>query len=338
MLYAMPRTAAKKGRTPSRRSKDKSSVILRLRVNGPGIRKGRIPVPELIRICQEAQNAVNRQAEALQGRNTVHPGPIPGVIRRECTLELVDVGSGSATLDFDLQRAQLPLDLDAAILASEAVAVVGRAIRNFSNRDSSRTFAKHLSNGVPPGVLNSLYNLAGVTESNKISSVEWITPKRGHEKRVAAEINKDVRARIASQLSRPRHAEFIIDGVLDEADFGPHNRKCRVDPALGSPVSCTFDPTLDNIIYTLLRKPVRIMGAGILPPYSDRPDEVKIGTITELPSLELGKAMFGANLSIEELAASQDIKPLRSGSVLATAVPEEEDIDEVLREIYSSRK
>ena len=84
--------------------------ILQLKVRGPGVRTGRIAVPDLIRICQEAQNAVNRQAEAIEGRKTIHPGPITKSIQEECTLELVGIGRGSTTLKFALAHSQMKLD------------------------------------------------------------------------------------------------------------------------------------------------------------------------------------------------------------------------------------
>src|ERR1700689_2170673 len=92
----------------SRRAADR--LVLQLRVDGPGIRRGRVPIPELVTICQEMQNAISRQAEALEGRKTVHPGPVSLIIRRECTLELVGIKGGCATLQFDVGTPQVTLE------------------------------------------------------------------------------------------------------------------------------------------------------------------------------------------------------------------------------------
>ena len=51
----------------------KPSLVLK--IHGPEIKSGRIPVPDLVVICEQAQSAVNRQAEALEGRQTLRPGP-----------------------------------------------------------------------------------------------------------------------------------------------------------------------------------------------------------------------------------------------------------------------
>jgi hypothetical protein len=327
----MQSTEAKKNETRrAKRNPRKGNVLLQLKVDGPGIRRGRIPVPDLIKICQETQNAVSRQAEAIKGRTTLHPGPIAASIQQECTLELIGIGVGSATLRFDLAKPQMPLFEEAGRLAAEVVVELAATIKSLGNGGHKKDIA--------PGVLSSLYNLAGVTETKSVSRVDWIVPGHGGQKRVAAEINRAVRARIATRLSKPRLTCISIDGILDEADFRPTDRKCRIDPALGTPVNCTFGPDIENTVYTLLRKPVRIIGEGTVPPYADRPESVQIQVIRELPSLELGKSMFLANASIEELAAAQNVKPLKNAAGLASEAPDDEEVDTILEEIYASRK
>ncbi len=86
MLYGMRPNAAKKRQKKGAKPENKN-VLLQIKVDGPGIQKGRIPIPDLIRICQETQNAVNRQAEAIEGRSTIHPGPVAANIQHECTLD-----------------------------------------------------------------------------------------------------------------------------------------------------------------------------------------------------------------------------------------------------------
>jgi len=54
---------------------DRPEAVLRLKVAGPGVGRGRISVPDLIKICQDVQAAVTRQAEALEGQTSLRPGP-----------------------------------------------------------------------------------------------------------------------------------------------------------------------------------------------------------------------------------------------------------------------
>lgn len=307
----------------------KTNSLLQLKVSGDGVRRGRIPVPDLIRICQEMQNAVSRQAEAQEGKKTMHPGPVSHSIQQECTLELVGIKSGSTLLQFDLAKPQIPLDKDAESLASEVLTELTSTIKSFGNGAKKE---------IAPGVLRSLYNLGSIVETHRVSKIELIIPQQGKKKRVVAQITRATRTKMAAQLSVPRRVTMTVDGVLDMADFNPNDRRCRIDPAIGTPLVCSFDASLDNIIYTLMRKPVRVSGEALVQPHTDRVDTLHIQTVQELPSLELGKGMFFANMTIDELAASQNIKPLKSALDLASHIPDEEEVDSMLEEIYSSRK
>ena len=76
--------------------------LLKLRIEGPGVRSGAISVPDLVRICQATQDAVSRQAEAMRGGQSLRPGPKSSVVYQECTLELTGIKKGSTVLPFAL--------------------------------------------------------------------------------------------------------------------------------------------------------------------------------------------------------------------------------------------
>jgi hypothetical protein len=141
-LMAAKRTT----RAPAKRTAPREIPVLTLKVNGPKVRKGRISVPDLIKICSDAQNAVTRQAEALEGRKSLHPGPTTGQIRQECTLELMAIRDGSTMLDFSLAKPQLPLPFDdAKSFGTEAVGEVAETIRSLGNGNQQQD--------IDPGVL-----------------------------------------------------------------------------------------------------------------------------------------------------------------------------------------
>src|SRR5262245_9482977 len=117
----------------TRRSKRPKS-LLRLKIKGPSIRPGRIPIPELLVICDQAQNAVNRQAEAMIGKKSLRPGPSTAVVKAECTLELFAVRKASAYSSFagpepePSPQMQGVLDLDLEQLGEAAVREVVKAL------------------------------------------------------------------------------------------------------------------------------------------------------------------------------------------------------------------
>jgi hypothetical protein len=303
--------------------------VLEIRAKGPGVRPGRVPVPDLIKICEDAQRAVNRQAEAMEGRQTGHRGPVPASLRRECTLELIGIKAGSTRLQFTLAKPERPLFPEQATLAGDVVSELAITIKHLGNGDSPRE--------IDEGVLQTLYDLGSITETTRISEIEWIAPRTSTHRRVWGSINATVRERVASRLSSPRKVVRQVDGVLDMADFRPRDRKCRIDPAIGSSVMCTFDEKDSAKIQSLMRRPVRVRGEATLQPYSDRVDVLRIDSIEPLSSLALGEGDFFANYSLAELVGMQGVKPVEDVSILAGGFPEDVDVDAFLKDIQSGR-
>ena len=317
---------AKTKRLPANRT------VLELRVRGPAVRSGRISIPDLIRICTEAQNSINKQAEAKEGRNTIHPGPVKGDIRKECTLDLIRVGRGSTTLSFVTEESQESLDFpDQARFISDVVTEVAHIIKSLGH-------SKSTEREIDPGVLQGIYEFGGIADGRRIAEIEWIAPKAGLHRRVTAKINKAVRERVASRLSSPRKQTAQVDGVLDMADFKPNELKCRIDPAIGVAVFCTFEERDAHRVQSLLREPVRAIGEGTFQPYTQRLESLHIHAIERLPSLSLGEGNYYSEPSLGDLAASQKVKAVKSSADLSGGFPSDENIDQFLEEIYKARK
>ena len=331
-------TTERKNRSETKITAPKEAPVLTLKVRGPGIRSGRIAVPDLIRICQDAQSAVNRQAEAMEGRKTIHPGPVSDQIRHECTLELIAIRKGSTTLDFGLAKPQMDFPFEEMKhFGSAVVRELAETIQSLGNGNKKRN--------LDPGVLQSIYALASLVETGRITDLEWIAPKgiapkwiapNSGRKRLSASINKHVRERAAAQLIAPVFKAAQVDGVLDMADFSRRDRKCRIDPAIGASIVCTFGPEHENDVQTLLRQPVRVTGIGRIQPHSDRVDSLQIQKIETLPSLSLGEGNFFLSPGIEQLAAAQGTKPLRDAGILGGMLADDE-LDDFIAAIYDSR-
>jgi plasmid stability protein len=65
-------------------------------------------------------------------------------------------------------------------------------------------------------------------------------------------------------------------------------------------------------------------------------EEYALGVLAQ--GLAPSAGSFFAGSSLAELAAAQNVKPLKDISVLAGGFPEDVDIDKFLEDIYSSRK
>jgi hypothetical protein len=317
-----------------RKSEGKSEPkpILRLRIEGPGIRKGRVPIPDLVLICEEAQKAINKQAEVLRNKKTIHPGPTAHSIQEDCTLELTAIRGNSPTiLEFDLRKPQRHLDFSEEFGAT-AVKELAATINEVRRKKTD-------NNGFDPGVLLRLYSLAGAITPTGVSRISWITyGLNGHRRQMSAVITKAVKTSVAKKLSAPRKATVEVDGVLDMADFKPDEFKCRIDPPIAPPVLCTFDPQQANKIQSLLRQYVHVKGEATIRPYTDRIETLHIAEITPLSPMALADQSFFANPSLNELMDSGNVQPMDDPSILAGVIPVEDDIDEMLKTIYDARK
>src|SRR5260370_22077539 len=127
--------------------------VLQLRVEGPGVHSGAIAVPDLVRICQATQDAVNRQAEAMRGGQSLRRGPKTSEVYEECTLELAGIKKGSTVLPFRLTKPQQALP-EALTFGADVVTKVVTAVKELASDGQE----------VEPGVLDSLKSLGEVLE------------------------------------------------------------------------------------------------------------------------------------------------------------------------------
>lgn len=313
-------------------TRTRQKPLLRLRVDGPGVKSGGIRVPDLVKICEHTQSAVNRKAESMEGQRSLRRGPITSSVKSECTLELTRLRKGSVMLSFGLAKPQLPLP-EATTFGAEVVAGVACDISSLGEKPKG-----FWEESFDPGLLDSLKNLGDVFEGKSITRIEWLVPRRIGHKKMKAVYTKTVRERVMERIKRPGRETTSIEGVLEMADFKESDKKCRIHPAIGYPVPCTFDPEKEEDVYATLRKPVRVTGEATLDPNTQRIESLHIRELSSLDPLALGASAFSSGKSFEELAAIQGVKPLESIGVLAGGWPEEENLDEVLEEIYHDRE
>ena len=304
----------------------RSKFVLKLRVEGPGVTSGAIAVPVLVRICQAAQDAVNRQAEAMRGGQSLRPGPKTSEVYEECTLELAGIKKGSTVLPFRLAKPQQALP-GALTFGVDVVTRVVVAVKDVASNGQN----------IEPGVLDSLKSIGEILERCRVSKIEWIAPPRSGHRTIRAVFDKRVREQVLQRIKAPSQKQETVEGVLEMADFKEQEHKCRIHPLIGQPVLCSFDEAQEDEIYDSLRKPVRVTGTAKINPNSGKIEELHIEKIGIVEQLLLGAKDFFTGRSIEQLAEVQGVKPLDKPSVLAGGWPADQDIDAFLEEIYSTR-
>lgn len=312
---------------PTQRRRPKS--ILRLKVSGPHIKPGRIPIPDLLEICAHAQSAVNRQAEVLRGRPGLRPGPTASIVKTECTLELFAIGRGSAALSFAgpeaPQHAKQPglegmEDLEK--LGEAAVKKVVQGIRAATGRKWSR-------DNMDVGVRRSLEEMSKVL-NGRINKIEWIAPAvRGRSSQVKAVFDEEVAKRISdARASSSKNVQ--LDGRLEMADFKLEDLKCLLHIPNGQRVPCSFTSELEEDVYKGLRHVVRITGAAAMNPKTRRYEHIDLSSVKTLDPM-LGSAEdFFAGLTIEQLTKAQGVDPMFDLRTLEDAWPDDEDVETFL--------
>lgn len=303
--------------------------LLKLRIEGPGIRSGAISVPDLVRICQAAQDAVNRQAEAMCGGQSLRPGPKSLVVYQECTLELAGIEKGSTVLPFNLAKPQQQLPMpELTTFGREVVREVVTAVKSIGSRSPRK-------NGFEPGLLDSLSEMGEVLNKD-VTRIEWIVPGNG-KRSVRAVFDRRVRQRVLERIKAPSTRTETVEGVLEMADFKEQDHKCRIHPLLGQPIVCTFTSEQEQEVYDALRKPVKVCGTATINPNNGKVESIAIEKIGVVEELLIGAKDFHSGRSLEQLAGAQGVTPLDNPKVLVGGWPEGEDIDQFVEDIYSSR-
>jgi hypothetical protein len=326
-------TARKKSSGAKRVSKH-PPYALKVKVEGPSVHKKSIPIPELIKLCSAIQTAVHRQAEAMEKptAKTLRRGPITANAQEECTLELVDIVSGSTGLLFRYAKPQQHLPIPGTeTFGSSVLAKVADTLKGFGGK-------KECNVDVDPGVLASLKELGETLEPKKITRISLNVPiSEGKKGEIKAVVTTTVRDRIFRQMKAPTQERITVEGKLEMADFKETGRVCRIHPTIGLPVQCTFEPAIEDRIYGALRRPARITGLAKLNPNTRKVEELQIEEIEILDELLLGAKDFFASRTIEQLAEIQGVHPIEKPADLSGAWPQDENIDDFIDVTYRSR-
>ena len=290
--------------------------LLKIKIHGTGFKPGRIPVPLLLKICGEAQTAVNRQAEALEGKRSLRPGPVIANVARECTLELFGLKKGSTTLNFARASEQGQL-IESQSLSFEAVTGVAAALKAAFRKRNPVQIAD-------VGVLDTLNNLGEAFEKG-VSKIEWIVPAHNGTKRISVSFSPKLRTRIASGVQRPASdVSSTVEGTLELTEG-----RCRINPPVGAPISCAFEREQAEEVFEAMRKPVKVK-------MDAKTHKIENIEITSPPDT-LGTFGFFAAKSIDQLIAEQKVRPVRNLAVFSGELSDDE-VDDLITEIHQGRE
>lgn len=308
--------------------------ILRVKVSGTGIKPGRIPIPDLLVICDQAQKAVNRQAEVLRGKKGLRPGPTANVVKEECTLELFRIGRGSANLSFaapdPTPHPQGVLDIDLQHLGEAAVREVVKSLRGAGRAKGATMDA---------GVRKSFQEM-GELLTNGVSSIDFFAPaqrgKNGHTS-ISAKFNHEVWERISEQKNTSTR-DVTLDGRLEAADFLLDDLKCVIHVADGQRITCSFPLESEDDVYTALRHVSRITGTATINSKTRRIEHIDLSTVRVLNPFLGPTDDFFSSRTIQQLTEAQGTDPKFDLRTLENGWPADDDVDAFLSAIEQSHR
>lgn len=228
--------------------------LLTMKLNGPEVEAGRVPIDHLVLLLKRVQVCVKRLAQELSGdASTVGAGRMKGPIEEACRLLVVAFKSGSFVVGIDVpselsaRESLVPSD---AHLGKRAIETLVEGLANMSMNTPK------LLNEFGYGVLIALRDVGKVLDRG-VSQVEFElrngapTPRR-------AVLDYRVRDRILQTIDVPVVGELRVKGSLREVDL--EKRSCKIFPPHGKFLDCSFGDHLEPAVRGALGYYVAVTG------------------------------------------------------------------------------
>lgn len=315
--------------------------LLKIRFDGQAVGPGKIPVEHLLRFLSNLNKALQRTGRVLAGEEeSVRRGPQPRNIKEEVSLDMVLLTEGSPAVVLGFERRQTELSLPTMDFGLE---ILEKAITGLSSiQEADDT----LPEGYDAGVLMAWRDI-GTLFSQGIEKIEFTLNHR--DQPLSTALTQQSFTQIQERIKGPQTNIRTIEGRLLMADFKEHGTRCRVHPSTGDPVLCLFDEEQKDEVLEDILQYVRIAGEAKEDPISGKITSIKIHDIERLEDRENEAADllpqgtpisrdFWESPTLDELAASQNVKPMSDVRSLFGTWPGEvdDDFEEAIDELRHS--
>ena len=295
-----------------------------MKLEGPGVKPGRVRLEDFLRLGQEMLRAVERVALVLQGSaESQRAGRRPQDIRAAVSLDVVGVthGSPSAVIRFERSDTQLSIpDFDLGLQSFE---------KFVEGLGAVTSGGEAYPPGYDAGVLLAIRD-AGRLFDRGVDLIEFTLNYRAEPLHVL--YNRDGYARVQQRIIGPQLNKRTIEGRLLMADFKERGSRLRVHPSSGDPVICLFSDSLRDEVYRSILHFVRVTGEAKEDPISHKIVSITISDIERveakedqaveiLPSGAPLPSDFWQSMSFDELAAAQGVRPLTHIDALVGSWP-----------------
>lgn len=308
--------------------------LLKVRFEGSAVGPSKIPVSHLLRFLSCLNKALHRTGRVLKGdAGSARRGQPPRDIKQGIELDLVSLAHGSPAVVLGFaRRREAPhspeMDFGLRIL-EESLGGLKAA--------QEKKAGEAMPPGYDEGVLDA-WRDAGSLFKLGISRIEFTLNHRAKSMRTAftPEGFERIRERISKRVREPEGNVRKIEGRLLMADFKEHGSRVRVHPSFGEPVICHFNEEQKEEVLENILRYVRVVGAAKEDPASRKIRSIEIHEIEPLedhqdesgdfsPQGSPASRTFWESPSLEELARSQNARPVKDARSLFGAWPGEDD-------------
>jgi len=305
--------------------------LLKIRFDGKAVGPGKISVSHLLRFLSNLDKVFQRTGRVLQGENdSSRHGRPPKNIKAEIALDLVLLTEGSPSAILGFERRQ---DAPSFPQMDFGIEILESAIRGLDDVQKKPDDDDQLPKGCDAGVLMA-WRDAGVLFSQGIENIIITLNHRAIP--ITASFMPSGYEYIQQRIKGPQSNIRTIEGRLLMADFKEYGTRCRVHPSAGIPVLCLFDEEQKDAVLENILQYVRIIGEAREEPLTGKIASIKIHDIERLEDRDDEAAdllpqgtpitrSFWESPSLEELALSQNVRPLKDVREIFGTWPGEDD-------------
>ncbi|MDP2899063.1 MAG: hypothetical protein Q8Q12_21205 [bacterium] len=304
-------------------------ATLEIKLQGTAVQHNRIALDDLLFFGFWLQTGVKRIAQVLQGQaQSAQRGRKGAKIEASCALQIKGIKRGSLRIlcDLPLRTQEIQTEIfETFDLGEEAVECLVQGIESLGQDGES------FPRGYDRGVLSALKK-QGELFNRGINEISF-TFKRQQKQRIASSYTPKIYAKVTAQMGQPVEARRTLEGRLLMGDFKETGFRCRIHPAIGPSIGCSFDERDKYAVLSALTHHARLTGEA-----RESAGKIREFKIERIEVLDRDAAFFGPPKDWASLAEQQEVEAIIDFDRVASKLwPEREGVDEFIDSIRAAR-
>ena len=271
---------------------DRVPSPLEIRIAGPGVSEGRIPLEDLAVVAEAVQKAVRQIASIVKTGRSHSGGRLSASLESATRLELADLSAGSVVIDVDFAN-RFARPFEQMDVGEIALTRLVRGLDEFNSGEST-----------PEDWSDSVYR--ALAPINRVLNREHVTSIAFGRNGTTARFSRQTGELLAGRLtSRPELEFHTIRGRLMMVDFSVDRRRCRIEGPQTPPIDCTFPLDMIGTLRENATRFVEASGHAEIDKHQ-RPKRLSISRLRPIRS-PAGAVVESPLRAIEDLVAAQEV-------------------------------